>query len=109
MSVLPRRYRIIGDDRSGLSFGDDDVIFTDTTGDDLLREGRDLDLSHWYPNRTPAKFRADTSTEIALKFAAANPDHDYLVVNDHADTDGVLAVFALVWTELAVAHRDTVR
>lgn len=109
MSALARRYRIIGADRSGLSFDGDDVIFTDTTGDDLLREGRDLDLSHWYPNCTPAEYRADTSTEIALRFVAANPDHDYLVVNDHADTDGVLAVFVLVWPELALAHREVIR
>jgi hypothetical protein len=102
--------RIIGKDRTNLSsiIGEKRVLFVDTTGDDHLRVGTDLDLSHWYPNQTPTKYRADTSTEIALNFAAANPDHDFIVVNDHSDTDGLLGVFVLACPELALENRQTV-
>ena len=32
-----------------------------------------LHLSHWEGNQTPGELRADTSTEIALNFAASAP------------------------------------
>jgi hypothetical protein len=35
------------------------VIFCDGSGGDVFREGSDLDLSHWRPNRTPARYRTD--------------------------------------------------
>src|SRR5258708_5476931 len=101
----PKPY-VITKDRSGLAAIDMGLLFVDTTGDDELRAGVDLDLSHWYPNRTPRRYRADTSAAIALRFAAEHPDHAYTVLNDHADTDGVVSVFALVFPELAIAHSD---
>jgi len=64
-----------------------------------------IHLSHWQGNETPARLRADTSTEIALNFVAA-PDRDEIargvevVTNNHFDTDGVLSV----WTVLAGAR-----
>ena len=58
-------------------------------------------LTHWQGNRTPARLKADTSTEIALNLAAA-PDRAELtrgielVTNNHFDTDGVLSVWAVL-------------
>lgn len=83
------------------------VLFCDGSADATFREGRDLELSHWIPNRTPARYRADTSTEICLRFAA-DPSGDFdLVVNNHVDVDGVLSVFGLVEPDLALTHHDT--
>src|SRR5947207_12527040 len=72
--------------------------------------GAALDLTHWQGNRTPSEFKADTSTEIALKFvasaeAAARWD-DAIVVNNHFDTDGALSCWALLAPERALAERD---
>ena len=70
-----------------------------------MRDGVDLELSHWVPNRTPGKFKADTSTEICMNFVESRElDYD-LVVNNHADVDGLLSVFTLLNPEAALAHR----
>lgn len=83
------------------------VIYCDGGTDDRFRAGVDLQLSHWIPNQTPDRFKADTSTEICLNFVAGG-DRDFdLVVNNHADVDGVLAVFTLVAGEWALPHRRT--
>ncbi len=83
------------------------TIFADGASEGL-REGIDLELSHWVPNRTPANFKADTSTEICMNFVASG-DLDYdLVVNNHADVDGVLSVFTLLHPATALAHRPTI-
>lgn len=83
------------------------VIYCDGGTDAQYREGVDLELSHWIPNATPARFKADTSTEIALSFVAAGGgDHD-LVVNNHVDVDGLLAVFTLVHGASVLPHRAT--
>jgi hypothetical protein len=69
-----------------------------------------LHFSHWRGNRTPARLRADTSTEIALNLVAA-PDRDELtqgielVTNNHFDTDGVLSVWTVLAGERALALR----
>src|SRR5262245_58057059 len=83
------------------------VIYCDGGTDDRFREGVDLELSHWIPNRTPERFKADTSTEICLSFIASGDRSFELVVNNHADVDGVLAVFTLVAGEWALEHRQT--
>src|SRR5947209_875457 len=63
--------------------------------------GNAVHLSHWQGNETPARLRADTSTEIALNFVAA-PDREEIargarvVTNNHFDTDGVLSVWAVL-------------
>jgi hypothetical protein len=83
------------------------VIYCDGGTDEPFQEGVDLELSHWIPNRTPDRFKADTSTEICLNFVASGDHRFDLVVNNHVDVDGMLAVFALVAGEWALAHRRT--
>lgn len=70
-------------------------------------------LSHWPGNRTPSAFRADLSTGIALRFAAAPASEQEaflgdvrLIVNDHYDTDGFGALLAILRPELAKAHEE---
>ena len=82
------------------------TIFADGAGTGL-RDGIDVELSHWVPNRTPAKFKADTSTEICMNFVTARETEYDLVINNHADVDGVLSVFTLLYPETALAHRTT--
>jgi hypothetical protein len=85
------------------------VAYADGSGVGRLREGVDLDLSHWVPNATPARWKADTSTEICLRFAADDgPGSVDLVVNDHVDADGMLSVFSVVHPEIALEHRTVV-
>ncbi len=84
------------------------VAFCDGGVDASYRDGVDIELSHWIPNRTPAAFKAATSTEIALRCVAAGGAADVdLVVNNHVDTDGMLSVFALLHPGPALAHRAT--
>jgi len=70
-------------------------------------------LSHWPGNRTPAKWRADLSTGIALKFARADEAErrSFLgdaawVVNDHYDTDGFGSLLAVLQPGVAFAHEE---
>ncbi len=69
-------------------------------------------LSHWPGNRTPAAWKADLSTGIALRFARAPHAAQRaflgdaeLVVNDHYDTDGFGSLLAVLQPELAF-HRE---
>ena len=67
-------------------------------------------LTHWQGNRTPARLKADTSTEIALNLVASDDAAELtqgieLVTNNHFDTDGVLSV----WTVLAGARAIDLR
>lgn len=70
-----------------------------------------LELSHWPGNRTPAPYKADTSTEIVLNFLRS-PERDYFlgraaaVSNDHFDIDGLLSTWALLHPEDALARAD---
>jgi hypothetical protein len=105
--IATRPFTILGKDHTFAVARPTRVAFVDMTGADLFHDGDDIDLSHWDPNRTHAAYRADTSTEITLNFAAAHPEHDFFVCMDHADTDGFLSVFSLVCPEIAVRHRDT--
>jgi hypothetical protein len=84
------------------------VAFCDGGIDASFRDGIDIELSHWIPNRTPAALKADTSTGIALRFVASGAAADIeLVVNNHVDTDGMLSVFVLCHPQQALAHRHT--
>src|SRR4026209_619003 len=84
------------------------TVFADGTSESGFSEGTDVELSHWIPNRTPPRFKADTSTEICMNFVAAtHTDYD-LVVNNHADVDGILSVFTLLHPATALAHRSTI-
>jgi len=52
------------------------IVFCDGTGGGISRPETDLELSHWRPNKTPAKYRAGTSTEICFRFLdAPGPAH----------------------------------
>lgn len=78
-------------------------------GCDGLVPGAALDLTHWRGNRTPPAYKADTSTEIALNFVASTDSADWsgaIVVNNHFDTDGVLAAWVLLDPERTQAHRE---
>lgn len=70
-----------------------------------------LNLSHWPGNRTPPELRHDLSTGIALAFARQlEARRDELaagctaIANNHFDTDGVCAVFAVRHPGLALAR-----
>ncbi len=87
------------------------TIYVDGSAGSGFRPGIDLELSHWVPTRTPARWAADTSTEICLRFLADPPadgDGYDLAVNNHVDVDGILSVLCLVHPEVALAHRDVV-
>lgn len=72
---------------------------------DGLVPGARIDLSHWSHNKTPAHLKADTSVEIALNFARDRAAHDVeLATNNHFDSDGALAVWALLNPQLALEH-----
>lgn len=101
---MPAKFHILGSELARPASAA--TIFCDGSADDSFRPGVDVELSHWIPNRTPIEVRADTSTEICLKFVALGEHEGYdLVVNNHVDVDGVLSVFALVEPRLALAHR----
>lgn len=85
------------------------VLYADGSADGSMRPGTDLELSHWVPTTTPERWTADTSTEICMRFCADPPDERYgLAVNNHLDVDGVLSLFTLARSPVAVAHRDVV-
>ena len=80
-------------------------LSVDGTVDDAIH------FSHWKGNQTPASVKADTSTEIALKVAAAADRETLtrgidLVTNNHFDTDGVLSVWTMLNGERALDLRD---
>jgi hypothetical protein len=84
------------------------AVFCDGGIDATYRDDVDLELSHWIPNSTPARFKASTSTEICIKYMEATEGGDFdLVVNNHTDVDGVLSTFVLMHPDLALAHRET--
>ena len=84
------------------------TIYCDGAGSSIFRDRIDIELSHWNPNRTPERYKANTSTEICLKFVDDPAPGEWdLVVNNHADVDGLLSVFVLMHSELAIAHRES--
>jgi hypothetical protein len=84
------------------------TLFCDgTAAPGAFRPRADLELSHWVPNRSPAEWKADSSTEMCLRFVEKHRGREFdLVVNNHADVDGVLSVFSVLEPELALAHRE---
>ncbi len=84
------------------------TIYVDGAADAEFREGRDLELSHWLPNRTENHYKSGTSTEICFNFLETAPGLSYdLVVNNHLDTDGLLSVFVLCYPTFALQHKET--
>lgn len=72
-----------------------------------------LNLSHWPGNTTPPDLKRDLSTGIALAFAglpaAERADLSAgctALVNNHYDTDGVLAMFAVVRPDEALPRAE---
>lgn len=83
------------------------TIYVDGTGGEDFREGVDIELSHWMPNRTLDQYKAGTSTEICFKFLEDKNAAPYdLVVNNHLDMDGLLSVFVLAYPSEAMRYRD---
>ena len=74
-------------------------------------EAPGLQLSHWPGNRTPRELRHDLSTGSALAFARLDPARRRelsagatAIVNNHFDTDGTCALFAVRHPRAAVAR-----
>jgi Family of unknown function (DUF6687) len=74
-------------------------------------EAPGLNLSHWPGNATPAALKHDLSTGIALNFARLPADERRALasgctalVNNHFDTDGVLAMYAVQRPDEALAR-----
>lgn len=83
------------------------TIFVDGSPE-IFREGKDIELSHWLPNRTNKEFKADTSTEICLNFIENPLEGNWdLVVNNHIDVDGILSVFTILHSQTALQNRET--
>ena len=68
-----------------------------------------LNLSHWPGNETPEDLRHDLSTGSALLFARLEPELReeraagcVAVVNNHSDTDGLCATYAILYPEQAL-------
>lgn len=87
----------------------DRLLFCDGTEAGIFRPDNDLELSHWRPNHTPAEYRAGTSTEICFRFVDNPRDgHWTAAINNHIDVDGILSVFVLVHSQLAIEQRATI-
>jgi len=85
------------------------IVFCDGTEEKIFRADTDLELSHWRPNRTPAEYRAGTSTEICFRFVEnPQPGSWTAAVNNHVDVDGILSVYTLVQSDHAIQHRQTI-
>jgi hypothetical protein len=83
-----------------------DGFFPDTTGGGL-------NLSHWPGHSTPAHLRHDLSTGSALAFGrledterAALAGRCTAIVNNHYDTDGSCALFAVRHPDLALPRAE---
>jgi hypothetical protein len=80
--------------------------------DGAAQEDTVLTLSHWPGSGSPAEFRADTSTEIVLKYLAtpgAKKQHApkvRVVSNNHFDEDGLCAVWAMLHPKRAEQRRE---
>ncbi|HEV7721882.1 MAG TPA: DUF6687 family protein, partial [Iamia sp.] len=108
IAAVPR-FHVVGS--STATPPSDRTLYVDGSAGSDHRPEADLELSHWVPTTTPARWAADTSTEICLRFLA-DPPADVaaydLAVNNHVDVDGILSVFCLVRPDVALAHRDVV-
>jgi len=72
-----------------------------------------LNLSHWPGQKTPPELRHDLSTGIALNFSRLPEARQQelargctALANNHYDTDGVLALFALARPDEALPHTE---
>ncbi len=72
-----------------------------------------LNLSHWPGNTTPPELRHDLSTGIALNFARLDAARRkemaagcVALANNHVDTDGICALYAVAHPAEALARAD---
>jgi hypothetical protein len=72
-----------------------------------------LNLSHWPGQKTPPELRHDLSTGCALAFSRLSEARQQelargctAIANNHYDTDGVLAIFALARPAQALAQSE---
>jgi hypothetical protein len=72
-----------------------------------------LNLSHWPGNTTPRELKHDLSTGIALAFGRLPEERQrelaagcVAIANNHYDTDGVCALFAVRHPELALPRSE---
>lgn len=78
--------------------------------DGRIPGGVTLELTHWTDNKTPDNLYADTSTEMALRFARQQQTlEDALILNNHYDTDGVLSVWACLEPSLALEYQGLLK
>ncbi|MDF1729478.1 MAG: hypothetical protein P1V35_00940 [Planctomycetota bacterium] len=95
------------------------LIYLLETGDEAVLsvdggfDGPGLQLSHWPGNETPEELKHELSTGIALNFVRLPQARQAeltvgltALVNNHYDTDGVLALFVLQHPDVALAHAD---
>lgn len=81
--------------------------------DKIVVDGNDcgigLEMSHWPGNSTPLELKADLSLESVLRLLVS-PDREFyiagreLVTNNHYDTDGLLASWAMLNPQEAWQH-----
>ncbi|MCZ2900931.1 DUF6687 family protein [Burkholderia thailandensis] len=66
-----------------------------------------LTLSHWPANRTPARYKANLSTESVLRFVAERADDPDVrhMTTDHFDLDGLASVYGLIAPDHALRHQ----
>ena len=76
---------------------------------DGVFEASGLQLSHWPGNQTPAELKHDLSTGSALAFARLSTERQRelcgdatAIVNNHFDTDGTCALFAVRYPDAAL-------
>jgi hypothetical protein len=70
-----------------------------------------LALSHWPRNRTPAELKADSSTEIVLKYLRSSQREEHrqgaeAVSNNHYDVDGLMSLWAMLNPEAALDQSE---
>jgi hypothetical protein len=70
-----------------------------------------LVLSHWPRNRTPPELKADSSTEIVLKYLRSPERERYrggaeAVSNNHYDVDGLMSLWAMLEPDAALERAE---
>jgi hypothetical protein len=72
-----------------------------------------LELSHWPGNNTPESYKADTSSEIVLKFLRSTERNHFFnlvdaVSTDHYDVDGLLALWSVLYPDEALRRAELI-
>jgi len=76
--------------------------------DGAPQEATVLTLSHWPKSGTPSELKRDTSAEIVFAYLDTPCAHRpvELASNNHFDEDGLIALYALIDPQSAVAQRE---